>query len=259
MATASRIVDIIVPNRSTKKVRATLTIAPTDPARLDGLAFEGAPLETENYGLTTEMCGDPNSRKLQKKLTVTLEPFQDVTVRAVIMTNDPAKGKAIAAFAVSETRGRKLTGGVTIVCTSPQYPSDLPAAPDPAKPCPIMLAASLAVVDPGSDPSSASSPGVIDTKHPQDLVAVIENPKRKTLTNAVMWLEHLDQSGVTAEPKVWNIGTIEPKGRFWATWEVDGRGASPGRWEATFVVGSDNYDPVRIRAAFTVLPRDQQR
>ena len=256
MAITYRVVDIIVPNRSSQKAKATLAIAPVDPAKLEGVAFEGAALKVGTYGLTTAMCGNPKSTAVQQKLRIALEPFQEVTVRAIIETNDPPKGKAIAAFAVTETRGRAVTGGVTIVCTSPKYPADLPSAPDPANPCPIVLAARLAAVDPGVDPRSSSAPGVIDTKHPQDLVALVENPARTTLTNAVMWLEHMDQSGVTSVPRVWHLGTIEPKGRFWATWEVDGRSASPGQWEATFIVGSDNYDPVRLRAGFKILPRN---
>lgn len=256
MAITYRVVDIIVPNRNSKKAKANLAIIPIDPAKLEGVAFEAAALKVRSYGLTTSMCGDLKTTTVQQHLTITLEPFQEVTVRAIIETTNPRKGKAIAAFVVTETRSRKVTGGVTIVCTSPQYPADLPSAPDPANPCPIILAAGLTAVDPGVDPRSSTTPGVINTKHPQDLVALVENPARKTLTNAVMWLEHMDRSGVISTPRVWHLGTIEPKGQFWATWEVDGRGASSGQWEASFIVSSDNFDPIRLRAGFSVLPRN---
>ena len=255
MAINHRVVDIIVPNRSAKKTKATLEIVPIDPANVEGLAFEGGELKVRRYGLTAALCGSPKSTPVKQKLTIALEPFQDGSVRAIIATNDPPKGNAITAFAVTDTRGRKVVGGVTIICTSPQYPTDLPAGPDPANPCPLVLAADLTTVAPGADPQSPATPGVIDTRHPQDLVAIVENPSQKTLINTVIWLEHMDQSGVSAEAKVWHLGTIEPKGQFLATWEVDGRDASPGEWEATFIVGSDNFDLLRLRAGFRVLPR----
>ena len=243
-----RVVDIIVPNRTPHAVEATLEIAPVDPATLEGVAFEADALKVEAYGLTAEMCGDVKTIKTQRHLTRALDPFQEVSVRAIIETDDPPTGKAIAAFQMTDTRAGVVMGGVTIVCTSPRYPSNLPSAPGPANPCPLVLGGGLAAY-PGADP------GVIDTRHPQDLVALVENPSRATLNNALIWLEHLDQSGVRWEPRVWYLGTMEPKARFWATFAVDGRGSNPGQWEASFVVASDKFDPVRLRAGFRILPR----
>src|SRR5690242_6474936 len=129
MATNHRVVNIIVPNRTPKAVKAALTIAPTDPKKLEGVLYEGSALEVGTYGLTAAMCGDPGKIKVQEKLTISLNPFQEVSVRAIIETHDPSKGNAIAVFQVHDTRNGVVVGGVTIVCTTPEYPSDFPSAP----------------------------------------------------------------------------------------------------------------------------------
>ncbi len=203
------------------------------------------------------MCGDAKTAKAQRHLTLALDPFQEVSVRAIIETKDPAKGKAIAAFQMTDTRDGVVAGGVTIVCTSPPYPSDLPSALGPGNPCPLVLGVGLAAVDPGTGPRSSANPGVIDTRHPQDVVAMVENLSRATLNNALIWLEHMDQSGVAWKSRVWHLGTMEPKAQFWATFAVDGRGSNPGQWEASFVVAADKFDPVRLRADFRIAPRNR--
>jgi hypothetical protein len=252
-----RVVDIIVPNRTPHSVKAALEIASVDPAKLEGVRSEAAALKVRAYGLTAEMCGDAKNIKTQRHLALAVAPFQEVNVRVIIETDDPSTGKAIAAFQMTDTRAGVLTGGVTIVCTSPRYPSDLPPMPGPSNPCPLILGAGLTAIDPGTDPRSPANPGIIDTRHPQDLVALVENPSRATLKNALMWLEHMDQSGVRWESRVWHLGAMEHKARFWATFAVDGRGSNPGQWEASFVVASDNFDPVRLRAGFRILPRNR--
>jgi hypothetical protein len=141
-----------------------LEIAPLDPAKLESVNFKGAALKVGTFGLTAEMCGDAKTAKAQRHLTLALDPFQEVSVRAIIETKDPAKGKAIAAFQMTDTRDGVVAGGVTIVCTSPPYPSDLPSALGPGNPCPLVLGVGLAAVDPGTDPRSSANPGVIDTR-----------------------------------------------------------------------------------------------
>jgi hypothetical protein len=240
-------------------IKATLAIAPTDPAKLDGVHLKDSRLlKVLAYGLTTDICAKANAVQTTKKLTVQIEAFQDILVRAVIKVQEPSKRQhAVAAFQVTDIRNRVVVGGVTIVCSSPDYPASLPAASDPANPCPLVLAAPLACVDPGADPrSTTGKPGVIDTAKPQDMVVLVENAGQKTITNTTLHLEHTGGSNVLAIPRVWHIGTVEPGGRFWATWEVDARTAVPGKHEATFVAQCDDYEPVRLRAKFEIRPRN---
>lgn len=253
-----RVVDIVVPNRTSRKVKATLAIAPTDPAKLDGVHLEKSQLlKVLAYGLTRDICAKADSVQETEKLTLQIDAFEDILVRAVIKVQEPSKHQhAVAAFQVSDIRKRNVVGGVTIVCTSPEYPASLPSAPDPANPCPLILAAELTCVDPGADPSSTTGqPSVIDTTKPQDMVVLVENAGPRDLTNTTMHLEHTSNSNVLAIPRVWHLGTIEPGGRFWATWEIDARTAVPGKHEVTFVAQSDNYEPVRLRANFEIRPR----
>jgi hypothetical protein len=259
MTISYRVVDITVPNRTSRKVKATLVIAPTDPAKLDGVHLENSKLlEVLAYGLTEDICAKPEAVETKEKFTLQIDAFQDILVRAVIKVQEPPKRQhAVAAFHVTDIRDRVVIGGVTIVCSSPEYPANLPAAPDPTNPCPLILAADLTCVDPGADPrSTTSKPGVIDTTKPQDIVVLVENTGPRSLTNTTVHLEHTSGSNVLTVPRVWHVGTIEPGGRFWATWEVDARTAVPGIHEATFVAQSDNYEPVRLRAKFEIRSRN---
>jgi hypothetical protein len=259
MAIRYRVVDIIVPNRTPRKVKATLTITPTDPAQLDGVQLEDCQLlKVLAYGLTRDPCAKPAVVETTEKLTFQIGAFQDTLVRAVIKLQEPPRHqRAVAAFHVTDTRNRAVIGGVTIVCSSPAYPGRLPAAPEPMNPCPLIIAADLICVDPGADPRSANGqPGVIDTTRPQEMVVLVENAGSQDLTNTSVYLEHTGGSDVLVVPRVWHIGTIEPGGQFWATWEVDARTAVLGTHEATFVAQSDNYEPIRLRAKFEIRPRN---
>lgn len=258
MTMSHRVVDIIVPNRTSRKAAVTLRITRTDPAQLEGLKLEGGQMEVGRFGLTEDMCSDVSRILLLQELTIQLDPYQDVVVRAVVEIREPTKGRsAVAAFYVTDTRTGGVTGGVTVVCTSPAYPTRLPSAPDPMNLCPLFLATDLFCVDPAIDPGFAGGvPGLIETSRPQDLVALVENSGPKDLTNTTLYLEHTDNSGVNFVPRVWHIGNVNPGGRFWATWAVDARGAQPGKYEATFVAQSDQYEPIRLRAGFRIRARN---
>jgi hypothetical protein len=259
MPVTYRIVDIIVPNRASRKVKAVLLIEPADAGKLDGLSLEGRkPLKVLAFGLTTDRCAKTATVKTARKLTLEIEPWQDVLVRAVIKVQEPPKKiPAVAAFRISDTRSKAVVGGVTVVCSSPQYPDKLPSAPDPKNPCPLNFGGDLACVDPGADPRSGTgTPGVIETTKIRDLVVPIVNDGPKPITNATLHLEHTGGSNVQAISRVWHIGTVEPGGRFWATWEIDARSAVAGKYEASFVAQCDSYEPVRIRAGFEIRPRN---
>lgn len=192
MPLRQRPVDINVPNATAKPVTAILTVEPLDPRDLEGVDFEGCPLTARRFGLMRDLCGDPRQARPQKRLSVRLGPFEETTVRVLVETQEPPKGRrALAAFRVTDRCGKKVAGGVTVVCTSPPYGTSLPSAPDPANPCPLALAVPLYCVDPGTDPSKTlTPPGTIDPRHPRDLVAVIENtgpapgPQRQRLPGA---------------------------------------------------------------------------
>lgn len=254
MPLRQRLVDINVPNATAKPVTAILTVEPLDPRDLEGVDFEGCPLTVRRFGLTRDLCGDPRRSRPQKRLSVRLGPFEETTIRVLIETQEPPKGRrALAAFRVTDRRGKKVAGGVTVVCTSPPYGTSLPSAPDPANPCPLALAAPLYCVDPGTDPSKTlTPPGTIDPRHPRDLVAVIENTGPDPVRNASVYLEHAGTSGLEVTPRVWHLGDIEPGGHFWATWRVNAAPARTGRHEATFVAQGEPHEPVRLRARFRV-------
>jgi hypothetical protein len=257
MTTTYRVVDIVVPNRSSNKVKVTVAISPTDPAMLEGIEMEDNKLlKILSYGLTQDICTRVERVRTQEKLNLQIDEFQDVLVRAIITVQEPSKRtRARAAFQITDTRNGTVAGGVTIICSSPQFPTDLPSAAGPTNPCPLFIAAELTCVDPGADPRlTVGQPGIIDTTKPQDLVVLIENGGPKELTNALVCLEHTSDSNVLAVPLAWHIGTIEPGGRFWATWEVDARTALPGNYEATFVAQCDDYEPVRLSAKFAIRP-----
>ncbi len=257
MPTRRRSVDFIVPNRTPNRVEALLTITQTDPAQLDGLVLKGDELKLAAFGLTEDVCHDVEPKQLDQRLVVRLEAYEDRVVRASIDTVEPPGVSVVAAFYVSDTRAGALSGGITIVCTSPDYPKDLPSAPNPANPCPLVLAADLTCVDLGGDPGSPRGlPGVIEASRPQDLVVLVENAGPKDLTHALLYLEHTDNSGMTVVPPVWHLGTVEPGGRFWATCEIDARSAKPGDYEAVFVARSDHHEPTRLRARYRIPARN---
>lgn len=254
MPTSYRVVEIIVPNHTPNKVKAELAITRIDPGQVPGLHLDAGRMDVGAFGLTPNLCGDVATTRPRAKISVTLDSYQDTAVRVIVTVREPPKGKQVAAaFQVSDTRNGAVVGGVTVVCTTPPYPKDLPSAAGPKNPCPLVLARDIFCVDPGADPRSVSGPsGVISNTHPQDLVALVANDGKTDLTSTTLCLEHTDSSGVTVAPQVWHLGTVEPGGQFWATWAVDARQAIPGQYSATFVAQSDGFDPVRLRGQFRI-------
>jgi hypothetical protein len=257
MSSSIHTFDIIVPNISNNSVQATLRIAEIDPYQIAGLTLDGKEqLEVSAFGLSEDRC-----RKVavdDRKLSITLSKYTDTVIRAVIETVNPAAGvAAAAAFNVTDERNGALAGGVTIVCTTPPYPNDLPPAPDPDDPCPLALGAALRFVAPSDDPSGQDiyPAGSLTPTQPRDLVARVRNEGQKDIQDTLLYLEHAG-AGLSITPKVWHLGTIEPGGEFWATWTVDAAQAEPGEYEAVFVAQSAGESPTRLRGSYKVLPRN---
>ena len=249
--------EIAVPNRTGAAVVSEIHIAPAK-AGLEGLNFgEAGELHVVGYGLSTNRCEKVPAGKLPHDLTLKLAPWDLAFVRVVIETVDPPHGApAIAPFSVTDTRGGKLTGGVTVVAST-IAPIDT-GNPAPRNPCPLQLAGDAYSVELGDSPDQKGPP-VIPNDRPRQFVAPITNPTNAPLKKAVAYLEHLDSSGVVFEPVTWTIGNMDPGDTFWATWTVDARGALASAYEASIVVRDDDHEPIRIRAAFRVTSRREQR
>jgi hypothetical protein len=256
-----RVVDIAVPNGSDRRVDVTLAIRAI-PARELARLNLGLPrrtaLRVAGFGLHAgNPCRLPRVGTAPKQLTVTLEPYDTVTVRAIIDTLEGPRGGA-AAFAVTDVRGGQVVGGATIVCANPLPAGARPPAPDPTDPCPLVPVDDAYVIDPDGDPGVRGTPLVVPAGRPVEIVVPIANPAAVHLHEARAWLEHLGGSGVAFTPRTWTLGEMEAGAGFWPTWPVDATGATPGRHEGSIVVVDADHAHMRHHFSFVVPGRDER-
>lgn len=252
-----RIVDVSVPNATDVPVAALVRIAPTTVG-IKGLGFDRhRTLKASAYGLSTDLCERAAAESLPRELKLEIGPYDTAVVRVIVETMDPEDGTpAYTAFAVTDTRGGTVVGGVTVVAaTAP--PLDV-ANPPPRDPCPLTIADGIYTVEMGASPANRSTPGTVPTDRPRQLVAPVVNTTTEVLKDAVVYLEHLDASDVAFEPVTWTLGNMEPGAMFWATWTVDARNARPGEYEASVVVLDDGHEAIRLRPRFRVTPRGRK-
>ena len=254
MRTRKRLLDVFVPNATSREMIASLVVRPVDPSSVEGLlpvvSEYGRPLEYVSFGISDpETDGTP-----QAELQLSLGPFQDKIVRFQIETIEPEEGQtAIAAFQLADYRGGTLVGGVTVVCTTPPYFTEIASSRDPENACPLVLTTEdLTFAYTGTSPEQTVNVKDIQPEKSLSIVAVVENPGKDTVTGASVYIEHLGRSNVGVEGKVWNIGTIEPGQRFWAMWQVDASNVNPGHHEASFIFRGDGYSPIRRRGRFLI-------
>ena len=64
----------------------------------------------------------------------------------------------------------------------------------------------------------------------------------------MVYLEHLGISGIEFEPGSWNIGSMQPKEVFYATWTIKTLGHTVAM-HASIVATSQQKDPVRLNSS----------
>lgn len=266
MSTKIRVVDVVVPNGTALPVIAHLRLEAVDPMAIDGLLAGrrdlsgrfSRRLEVLSCGLTTD-CGESEAITGARSLALPLGPFEDKVIRVHVETYEPLEGEGgLAAFQLSDSRNGNIVGGVAVICSTPEYPSELPPERESENACPLELSApELTFAYSGANLPDPVKPEVAEPNMRLALVAVFSNRSDMMLSEASVYLEHLSRSNVSAEPKVWNVGTMAPGQEVWLSWDVDHRHALPGNHEATFVVRSKGHAPVRRRAVFSVRTEEE--
>jgi hypothetical protein len=232
-------------------VKVTLRLAEIDLAVLRDLGIgEARRAEVAGAGIVLDPCCRPDTKELgEHEVGVALDGHETQVVRVIVDLVHPG-GPAFAAFELSDERDGTIVGGVTIVAASEPVP-DTPPAPDPQRPCPVVLGSPLRTLGPLSPPDDKGAGSVLGRESREQLVAEVVNPTGDTLEDVVVHLEHL--GGLAFDGPVYNVGTMAPGDRFLCVWEVDNGSGAPDDYPASVVVQAAKYEPVRQRESIRLI------
>jgi hypothetical protein len=242
-----------VPNPSPKPVLVTLRLTPVKPgggrAPLD---VPDGPIEVGHVGLTLEPCGKGEDGQLDVKL----EPLASVNVHVVVEVNASGRGGS-AAFRLSDERGGRVVGGVTLVCVDRAAPEHAGVVVPSPNPCPVTLAGAAHFGQLGGDPAKAANDS-LTVGTTMELVVPVTNPTGAVLPDACVYLEHLGASAATFRPRTWNLGRFQPNETFFGAWDVSALGVTAGIFRASLVALCDAHEPVRLQLPFKLGPSTER-
>lgn len=244
--------SINVPNPTAKAASVLLTLEAAKNTDLKNLCLNMHPetLEVENFFITTDQCAKEGKQELQTKL----DPYASLEVFVVIQTSAVTKPGNVF-YNLIDKRGGTVVGGVLLACQEPVIPDGPGTVIGTKNPCPAILAADIYLAEADGDPRKPIPKNKIPFGVSVDIVAAITNPTPKPLSDVVVYLEHLGISGLEFEPGVWNVGTLEPKDVFYATWATKLNPLQNPKFSASVVVTSQRKDPVRLNSSFALNGR----
>ena len=236
--------SVHVPNPTDKAASVILSLRPAKMATVKSLrlATHESPLKVTNAFLATEPC----SERGKPELKVKLKPHSSMNVYVVIQTAGTAKPGSVF-YDLIDQRGTKQVGGVLLICQEPSIPEAAGQLINTRNPCPIKLQSPIYFINAGDDPTKPLPLNKITLNADVQIVAPVINPTSKPVKEVMAYLEHLGISGVEFEPGSWNIGTMQPKDVFYATWTVKITTHS-ALLQASIVVTSQQKDPVRLNS-----------
>lgn len=239
--------SVNVPNPTAKATSVLLSLKPEKKADLKHLrlASHQSTLEVVNAYLATDLC----ATKGEPELKVKLKPYTSVDVYVIIQTA-PSKKPASVFYNLIDQRGTKVVGGVLIACQEPNIPDSPGSLINTKNPCPVKLATDIYIAAVNGDPRKPIPKNKITFGTSVEIVAPITNPTSKPLKDVVVYLEHLGISGIEFEPGAWNVGTLDSKNVFYATWVTRFNPGQNSIFHASIVVASQGKDPVRLNGSF---------
>jgi hypothetical protein len=241
-----------VPNPTAQRSVANLSLKTAKRRELNGLALD-LPRRSLNI-LRAAIALDPCDCGKDKRMTVKLRPYSSLDIHVEIETASAQGAAGIVAVHLVDRRPDGRAGGVLLVASDPAIVDPAGQVVDVKNPCPVVLAGRLYPVDPEHDPSHKPAATIFPAGREFDLVVPVTNPTRIRLADVQVYLEHLGACDASFRPVLWNIGIMNPRDVFFATWRVT-TARQNGKFQVSIVAVSRRTNPVRLTASIQVVDK----
>lgn len=244
-----------VPNPTAQRSVANLFLRMAKRRELNGLALD---LPRRPLKILRAAIGlDPCDCGRDKRMTVKLRPYSSLDVYVEIEMASAREAAGIAAVHLVDQRPDGRKGGVLLVAADPSIVDPVGQVVDVKSPCPVGLAGRPYPVEPDHDPSHRLTAPIFPAGREFDLVVPLTNPTRSRLADVQVYLEHLGACDAGFRPVLWNIGLMNPRGVFFATWRVTTAARQNGKFQVSVVAVSRRANPVRLTASIQVVDKEQ--